>query len=541
MPESFSRLWNLDLADISEAAHKWHGLSLELGSAHTQHHRQVTLPLGTAGWSGEAATAAFGFLTGVENRMAIAQIEAETISTVLSTVHTRMEKARNDLRAAVAEAEENGYSVDADGVVYPPPSTSGPQAAGYAPQLTFYRDRLGSALTAAWQASDDGRAALSVLHGDVMGQYRQHPVNEAGLDAQTALQYLGIDGPKPPKDPAAAAAWWKGLTADQQRDYMLLYPQLIGTVDGLPATVRDTANRLALDEQLDNPEFTTGHDYGIGSSAVMDPRYEVLKSLKDALDAHDGAPAGQELYLLGFKGDGDGQVIIAQGNPDTAAHTGVYVPGTSTTLSTVAGGLNRINLLQQAADAAYPDGSVSTVFWLGYDAPELELNSSVVTTGRAEGGAPDLRHFVDGTRAAQGTEHHHITVIGHSYGSTLVGTAARDGQLGADDIVAVGSPGMNGYADSFGIPRDHVYIGASGNDPVAQDLSGLSLGEDPASARFGASEFRVAQGGHSSYFDKGSIGLENMGAIIAGKEPTLVHAAPTVDPMAPPYLQPYLP
>lgn len=536
MPESFSRLWNLDLVGISEAAHTWHGLSLELESAHTQHQKQVTLPLRTAGWSGEAATAAFGFLTGVENRMAIGQVEAETISTVLSTVHQRMAKARNDLRAVVAEAEEYGYTVSADGVVNPPPHTSRYEAEEGAAQLTGYRDRVAAALTAAWQASDDGRAALSVLHGDVMGQYRQHPVNEAGLDAQTALQYLGISGPKPPRDPKSAAAWWRGLTPDQQRDYTLLYPQLVGGVDGLPATVRDTANRLWLDEQLDNPEFTTGHDYGIGSSAVMDPRYTQLRKLKDALDAHAGAPPGQELYLLGFKGDGDGQVIIAQGNPDTATHTGVYVPGTATTMSTVSGGLNRINLLQQAAQNAYPDGSVSTVFWLGYDAPELALNSSVVTTGRAESGAPDLRDFVAGTRAAQGPEHHHITVIGHSYGSTLVGTAAHDGQLGADDIVAVGSPGMNGYADSFGIPRDHVYIGASGNDPVAQDLSGLSLGEDPASARFGASEFRVAQGGHSSYFDKGSIGLENMGAIIAGKEPTLVHPAPKADPMAPPYL-----
>jgi hypothetical protein len=43
----------------------------------------------------------------------------------------------------------------------------------------------------------------------------------------------------------------------------------------------------------------------------------------------------------------------------------------------------------------------------------------------------------------------------------------------------------------------------------------------------------VAQGGHSSYFDSGSLGLANMGRIIAGKQPSLVHAAPTVDPMAP--------
>src|SRR3954469_25962636 len=124
MPEHFHLLWNLDLAAISQAAQKWHSLSVELESARTRHQNQVTLPLRKAGWSGEAATAAFGFLTGVENRMAIGQVEAETISTVLDTVHTRMEKARNDLRTTVAEAEGYGYTVSTDGVVNPPPHTS---------------------------------------------------------------------------------------------------------------------------------------------------------------------------------------------------------------------------------------------------------------------------------------------------------------------------------------------------------------------------------------------------------------------------------
>ncbi|CAG6391853.1 alpha/beta hydrolase family protein [Streptomyces cocklensis] len=531
MPELYSQLWNLDLDGISQAAKNWHNLSAELESAHTQHHRQVTLPLKKAGWSGEAATSAFLFLNGVETRLEIGRVEAELISTVLSTVHQRMAKAKSDLRAVITEAEGYGYTVTGDGTVYPPPHTSRYEAEEGAGQLTAYRDRVESAIAAARQASDDGRSALTALHGDVMAQYRPHALNEASLDAQAALMYLGIDPPKPPKDPKSAAAWWKGLTAEQQRDYTLYYPQLIGNVDGLPSTVRDNANRLSLDEQLDDPELLTGHDYGVGTSAVIDPRYTAMMKLKDALDANDGAAPGKELYLLSVKGAGDGQVVIAQGNPDTATHTGVYVPGTSTTLSGVSGSLNRINLLQQAAEGAHPDGSVSTVFWLGYDAPELD--QTVTTRTRAEAGAPDLQHFIAGTRAAQGPDHHHITVIGHSYGSTVVGTAANTGQLGADDIVAVGSPGMNGYAHDFGIPRDHVYVGKSDNDPIAHYLSGLSLGEDPASPKFGASQFQVAQGDHSSYFDRGSIGLENMGAIIAGKEPTLVHPAPVRDPMDP--------
>ncbi|MBM9506820.1 alpha/beta hydrolase [Actinacidiphila acididurans] len=528
MPDSFALLWRLDVESIAEAARKWRSLSQELGSAHTRHQLHVTAPLRRAGWSGEAATEAFGFLAGVEERLAIGRIEAETIGTVLTVVHQRMEQAQSSLRAVVREAEASGYAVDDAGTVTAPRSTNRYEAEEAGAELAGYRRRIDAALEAASQASEDGRNALAVLHGDVMGQYRQHAFNEAGVDAHTAMELLGVRPPRPPRDPKAAAKWWSGLSPDERREYVLLYPQLIGGLDGLPATVRDDANRLVLDGQLDSPDFATGHDYGVASDAVLDPRYRRLMKVKDTLDSYEGAPPGQELYLLGFNSAGDGQVIIAQGNPDTAAHTGVYVPGTGTTMDSTPGSVDRIDRLRQAAQAAHPDGAVSTVFWLGYDAPEL--NTSVVTLGRAEAGAPDLRHFVEGTRAAQGSGHHQITVIGHSYGSTLVGAAAKNGMLGADDIVAVGSPGMDvAYASSFGIPRDHVYAGASPNDPVAQDLAGW-LGEKPTSDAFGGNEFTVAPGGHSSYFDQGSAGLENMGRIIAGRRPTLVHPAPPTDP-----------
>lgn len=61
--------------------------------------------------------------------------------------------------------------------------------------------------------------------------------------------------------------------------------------------------------------------------------------------------------------------ISAGGNPDTAAHTGVYVPGTGTTMDSTAGGVSRTDRLRGTAGEAGADGAVSTVLWLGYDAP----------------------------------------------------------------------------------------------------------------------------------------------------------------------------
>lgn len=528
MPASFADLWRLDLESIAEAARTWHGLSRELESAHTRHQRHVTAPLRQAGWSGEAASEAFGFLGGVEDRLAIGRVEAETIAVVLDTVHQRMDAARSTLRTVVKEAEDSGYVVAGDGTVSAPRSTNRYEAQDTGTVVAGYRERIDAALTAAWRASEDGRNALAMLHGDVMGQYRPHAVHEAGTDAQSAMDVLGIGTPHPPKDPASAAKWWHNLSPDQQRDYTLFYPDLIGATDGLPATVRNDANRIRLDQQLDNPDFATGHDAGVATTAPVDPRYGRLMSLKLALDSYATAPPGKELYLLNFDASGDGKAVVAMGNPDTAAHVGVYVPGTGKTITSTAGELKRIDLLQQAAGLAHPSGPVSTVYWLGYNAPEMPsaADYGIATTTRADNGAPAFRRFIQGTRAAQGPDHHHITVIGHSYGSTLVGSAAKGGHLGADDIVVVGSPGMEiTYATDLGMPPDHVYAGASPHDWIVKWTSDLTLGPDPTTPGFGANEIKVAPGGHSSYFDQGTDGLLNMGRIIAGKTPTLLHAA----------------
>ncbi|MBM9503183.1 hypothetical protein [Actinacidiphila acididurans] len=115
------------------------------------------------------------------------------------------------------------------------------------------------------------------------------------------MEVLGVDAPKPPRDPKAAATWWKGLSPDERRAYVLLYPQLAGGLDGLPATVRDDANRLTLDEQLDSPDFATGHDYGVASNAVLDPRDRRLMKVKDTW-TRTRAPAGPLLHHRHHRG-----------------------------------------------------------------------------------------------------------------------------------------------------------------------------------------------------------------------------------------------
>ena len=127
------------------------------------------------------------------------------------------------------------------------------------------------------------------------------------------------------------------------------------------------------------------------------------------------------------------------------------------------------------------------------------------------------------------------TIVGHSYGSTLVGAAATSGHhLAADNVIAVGSPGMlSRYADDLDLdPGARVYSMTAGNDPISL-VTSLTLGADPNSADYGATRLATDPGpslpysagllpgvpAHSSYWDEGNPGLANMGAIIAGLQP----------------------
>lgn len=256
----------------------------------------------------------------------------------------------------------------------------------------------------------------------------------------------------------------------------------------------------------------------------MNKRLQNALLLNERLEDGDSAPKGKQLYLLGYDSSEDGRAIVAQGNPDTAAHTGVLVPGTNTTMESVPGQLERVDRLQESATRQADGESVAMVTWLGYDAPEAsaaEPNADVAGTGRADDAAPDLRRFVAGTRASHDDSPSHTTVMGHSYGSTVVGAAAAGGDgLGADDVVVVGSPGMTvDEADDLQMDPEHVWIGGAEDDPVINHLSDYSLGRDPMLGAFGGNNFEVDTHGHSGYWDKGSDSLDNQGAVIAGRRP----------------------
>ena len=353
------------------------------------------------------------------------------------------------------------------------------------------------------------------------------------LDAELVRALGGPAAPAPPpltpagptvpeagSPPGDVKRWWDSHGPSQREELLSTRPAEIGNLDGIPVSDRDRANRAVL-----------AGDRGPAAAEV-----------RDALELN-ALRTGADVLLLVYQPlsfGGQGRAAIAVGDPDTAAHTAVLVPGTAN--SVTSGWLgemsvaNLFNEMTAAADAAEP---TSVVAWMGYDAPDSLLDPRVALPGLARQGgallAGDLRALnVTAQRDS------HTTVVGHSYGSTTVANAAAGFGMPADDVVLVGSPGTDlaGTAADFGL-RDGggVYVGSAAGDPItylagvrghspATDLLGaqIGLGADPAANGFGSTRFKAETpamswqlwADHTGYFDPGSESLYSIAGIAAG-------------------------
>jgi len=138
----------------------------------------------------------------------------------------------------------------------------------------------------------------------------------------------------------------------------------------------------------------------------------------------------------------------------------------------------------------------------------------------------------------------HMTVLGHSYGSTTVSDAAAGYGMHADDVVLVGCAGTDlahSAADFHLNDGGHLYVGAASSDPVTQlgaipqiHIPGTdftaSLGDDPAMDNYGSTRFKAEVpglttpwGDHSQYYTNGGESLFSMSDIVSGHGDALGH------------------
>lgn len=392
----------------------------------------------------------------------------------------------------------------------------------------------------------------------------------AGGAEQASAQVPTRSGALPPAGtaPQAVAAWWKGLSPAQQSALQAQHPDALAELDGLPPTVLDAVNRSRIprdraqaqsdlvtadaglrkhglvgmpDAQLlsnRDPEVRRLAREHAQAQSQLDRTNEVDAAVRSAQATAAAPPIGPVL-LVAYRNTGAGGLAIAFGDPSTARDVAVSVPGT--TAGPGSPGLEQASALRREMDRRDPRGSHATVQWIDYDAPDSITSTDVLNPADARDGATRLVGDVAGWRAGAGANQH-VTVIGHSYGSTLVGIAAQHG-LAADDVAVVGSPGVGASsADGLSPGRGHVWAGAAEHDPVVQLTQGSWFTQDgsghgPYDKAFGAQQFDVRNpaagvSGHTEYYAEGSTSLRNLGAIATGAFSAVTGADPGNRPTA---------
>jgi len=350
---------------------------------------------------------------------------------------------------------------------------------------------------------------------------------------------------------------WHELSEDERR-YLYSREPMFGEHAELPVAECDHYARQAIGDM--RRELMGGTNRQVMAARDED-RLRALDNIEKSLV---GGPDEPDRFLLGF--ESDGRSITAVGNPDTASATVVFVPGTFTSdqklndhlespglknlfgLGTRAEKTGYMEISQRirfALEKKFDGGDVAVVDYQNYHAPQSLVNpvTGAPNPRFGEEGAPSLRNHLDRLQHTSEVQDGKFWVAGHSYGTVLVGEAAKGGHgLNADGIINLGSPGMRVH-DVSGlqlkgrhlIPGDApVHTMTRIDDPIhfvdgarILGLSHLNVGHGlmPHHAEFGGHVWDVDTSAgqqrdpHNAYFRPGSVALKNIAKIIAGDLP----------------------
>jgi pimeloyl-ACP methyl ester carboxylesterase len=326
----------------------------------------------------------------------------------------------------------------------------------------------------------------------------------------------GLHVPPSGTDPKAVASWWAGLSPEDQARLIRDHHREIGNLDGIPAHTRSDANNMSLQEDLKSHDKT-----------VLENAKAVDEALREKLtDPNTGQPADVQLLIYEpAKFGGDGRAAVVVGDIDTADNVAFCVPGITSDIRDMPGGVNDAYQLYNEANKTDHTHPTAVVSWIGYNAPRDFLDYNTYLNHEAKEGAKYLAADVNGVLAARDGDRPHVTIVGHSYGTVTTSKAAQSGDLPVDDIVLLGSPGTDANrASQLGVGSNHVFVGTNSEDPVGWFSGFGRFGLDPADLRYGAVRFDAetpgtttnVMGEHSRYYEGGSESLYNISQIVSG-------------------------
>jgi hypothetical protein len=396
------------------------------------------------------------------------------------------------------------------------------------------------------RATDVDADLATILMRAANGQITEQGVGTLAqaADVGAGQSGLSITEPPPGGTPGDNKAWWDSLSDTAKAAILRGAPDLVRNLDGVPIVDRDAANRAVLKREIDKlqaeaTQISRGNPNDPRSRHQTDwPGKEKLEEINGKLNGlhaietrlNQSQPGQQQAFLIGLDTSGDGKAIVSTGNPDTAVNVATYVPGTGADLSKINGEMDRSDRMAGAAAKA-DSPSTAVISWVGYDAPD-DVMPDAMSGSYAEDARKDLDRFQDGLRETHQGEPSHNTMIGHSYGTTVVGFAARDEHLDVDDIVFVASPGVGvNQANELGIPAERVHVTVDAHDPIQlapvhgiepqnfDDADVFSSGPSEPGKSTEGPWYKAGYNSdaHSMYWDPGNKALNNMGRVIAGQ------------------------
>ena len=528
---------------------------------------EVAGELGTAarsisqGWSGSASQ---GALAAIRAQERAAQNLLETLRLIrLATIKAgdALIAAKAELARAETYAAEHDLTITARTVATLPDDAPADQQQA----RQELRAMIRAILVAADEADCDGaravRAALNVAA--LSRQEVADLINEAGVTDIPVNE-----------GPTYIASLWASLSPDAQALLLRDHPEIIGNLDGVPFDVRVAANRVNItnaladvqqsipdleqrlseaqarwDENLASgtPDGTLGAELSTEISQLEqeldDARrhaemYDRLLN-EDTVRYENGARTtgrGHQVVLFDPENGAFAEIV---GNLDAATQNiAVMVPGTGSNFLNMTGPDSAYDRCESfvTADDVKPDGSLAVVSWIGGPLPQ-DLITEAPQARFAGDLAPRLASFTDGLTNPGDVP---VTVVGHSYGGSVVGLAEARG-MHVDRVLHVESAGAGpgvGDIDEYAYPDTDRYsmtapgdlIGYSqgvesldwghGADPdglsgVVQLETGLVRADDPSSGVL------HGPGAHSGVFTRGSTAFNNILGVMTGGEVSL--------------------
>lgn len=282
-----------------------------------------------------------------------------------------------------------------------------------------------------------------------------------------------------------AAAWVAcGMTAADILGLPLARQYQLANLNGVPAVSRDIASRAVMnypistspngnavvdpakEKELYQLTGLEGSDLNLEDFATqLDGLRAGLKEADRAAKKIAGSPGNQVAQLVGLGvHDGALTAAIVLGNLDIATNVTVNVPGATTTVGDAPSNVKAATELMRAANGSGSTDPFAVVSWFGYRTPSA---GEALYIDRAESGGRELSSFLDAFVDGRPSPPEHVTIIAHSYGSTVAAEALSDTRHRVDSLVNYGSAGFDADIRIDDLMVDRVFATEADADGTA--------------------------------------------------------------------------